>query len=131
MGRGRERRYEEEERKSSREETDSSSWGSECRVPIHIRSRMGYYSNFSATDRHSSSRSSMMCNGKMNLLYTCSLIFHLRFQLSNHIIIFIIPCFAIIKDFMDNNLDHCPAMSNFGRDLSSALVNIFSYLIRD
>lgn len=45
--------------------------------------------------------------------------------ISNFSIIVTIPCFAITENFMDNNLDCRPAISNFGRDFSSALVHIF------
>lgn len=46
---------------------------------------------------------------------------------------FTLPCLSK-EDFMDNSLDCCPAVSDFGRDFSSAkpqLVNSFSYLIND
>uniref|UniRef100_A0A8C4FCQ2 Uncharacterized protein n=1 Tax=Dicentrarchus labrax TaxID=13489 RepID=A0A8C4FCQ2_DICLA len=44
----------------------------------------------------------------------------LDLPMSDFNIIFIFPCVAIMQDFMDNNLDCHPTMSNFGKDLSSA-----------
>lgn len=68
-------RYEEEEKKSSREETDFCSQDSECSLPIYSRS-----SSISATGRYSSTGSFVMHLGKINLLCTYSSISQISFS---------------------------------------------------